>query len=260
MDQRRAGQHVCIALLSLAASGCDLGGGDLLNASPYLSWPRALTQPGAAGRVVVLPPRNARPPDKGGTAPRSIGNVRAEAGIPYSVNAQTDDEIPSVIARLIGDAAGSSGVAVVAASDGAPTALIQTDIAELWCDGYSAMFVNIYKSSMTLNVHVQDPATHADRMMVSVHSTGGGKACGPAVQQMLGKMVGELTTALSAPAVRAGLVAGGGPAPAARAALVGQGGSAVPAPPAAPAAITRCGAGACKHGRVCSEGTCVDPR
>jgi hypothetical protein len=214
----------------------------LLNASPYLTWPRGLAQPGGAGRVVVLPSRNARPPDKGGTTPRSVGNVRAEAGIPYAVNAQTDDEIPNAISRLVGDAAGSAGIAVVAPTDGAPSALVQTDIAELWCDGYQAgPFIKVYKSNMTLNVHVQDPATRTDRTMVSVHASGGGEACGPAVQQMLGNALRELTTALGAPG--------------ARAALVGSGGSA-----AAAAAPQRCGTGSCKHGRVCVEGTCVDPR
>jgi hypothetical protein len=87
--------------------------------------------------------------------------------------------------------------------------------------------------------------------MVSVHASGSGDACGPAVQQMLGGMLRELTTALGAANARAALVGNG-----AQALAPGT------APQAAPQTVgpVPCGSGSCKHGRVCNQGACVEPR
>jgi hypothetical protein len=155
----------------------------------------------------VLLPRNARPADKGGLDPRKVGNVRAEAGIPYPVTTQGEDELPNAVGRLVSDAMTNAGVSAVGPSDAAPTSLVQANMTELWCDGYSVgMWVHIYKSNMTLVVQVLDPATRAPRTEVTLHASGGGDSCGPAVQKTLEGMLGALTTAFAAPGMRAALV------------------------------------------------------
>jgi hypothetical protein len=249
--------HLPSLALALALTpqmlGCGSGASDLLNASPYLTWSKPLPAGAPSGRVVVLPPSNDRPPDKGGNAPRSVGNVRAEAGIPYAVNAERDDEIPGAIGRLVSDALATTGVTVTGPGDGAATALAQTRISELWCDGWQAgMFIKVYKSNMTLNVAVLDPVTREKRTEITVHGSGGGDSCGPAVQKSLETALAELTTALAAPAVHAALTSpatGAGPAP---------------ADPIRAPSVTRsdgdgCVSTKCKHGRVCSQGRCVAP-
>jgi hypothetical protein len=145
----------------------------------------------------------------------------------------------------------TAGVTVVGPSDGAPTALAQASITELWCDGWQAgMFIKAYKSNMTLSVAVLDPATRAKRTEVTVHGAGGGDSCGPAVQKTLEAALTELTRALAAPSVREALTAG---APAS------TGAPSTAAPRVTPADGDGCVSTKCKHGRVCSQGRCVDP-
>lgn len=227
-----------VALVS-AAGGCGVG---VLDASSYLTWVRPAPPAGSVGRVSVLLPRNARPPKQGGDNPRSVGNVRAQAGIPYPVTTETDDELIGAVARLVSDGAQGAGVGLVGPGDTTPaTALVQTNVTELWCDGYFG-----YKSNMTLTVQVLDPRTRAPRTELSLRSSGGGDSCGPAVQEALQKMLDELTRAFSTPVARAALAGPVATAPA-------------PAPLPPPAGGGCTSNTECKRGRTCQQGRCTDP-
>ncbi|MCB2166822.1 MAG: hypothetical protein KQI78_04105 [Deltaproteobacteria bacterium] len=77
---------------------------------------------------------DARPPEKGGNDPYTVGVIRSAVGIPYDVKAAPDREPSIVVKELISECLMSAGYRIVNDSSAAPH--LQASLKKFWSDGY----------------------------------------------------------------------------------------------------------------------------
>ncbi|MFO0554492.1 MAG: hypothetical protein U0271_39295 [Polyangiaceae bacterium] len=152
----------------------------------------------------------------------------------------------TTLTRFVSEAAGGSGVAIASLGTTA-TATLETELTELWCDGYGG-----YKANITLVIRAVDPKTKAVLQEATVKGHGGdggwagtGGYCNGAINKALADLQTQLVEALTAPEMFAALVHGDGSSPNKRRAPVGG----------------ACSSDSdCKGARRCMSGHCTRPK